>query len=142
MSVPYPYNYSMTADTFYNDQYLVYGWFRDYRYLYIGMSKRGHSRIFSNHHVIGVADKVLPTDEFHFWKSTSRLCRDLEQTLITHYDPIFNSIQNRPKKTTTNFIPTTNGIQCLDCKRLFEEHDITYLGLCISCFGKKQPISS
>lgn len=69
-------------------QPLVYGWYRNEKYLYIGSSQSGIGRIFSDCHHIFTKYEFSPTDDIHIW-----FCEEyktLERSLIKEYKPLLN----------------------------------------------------
>jgi len=77
----------ITVNDFYEGK-IVYGWRRDDKYLYIGMSNKGSSRPFTNHHVIGKKDKWLDRDIIAIWYTLNPW--GLEKLLIEKYNPVYN----------------------------------------------------
>ena len=73
----------------------VYGWKRDDKFLYIGATLHGLSRLFT-HHAIHCMDAVRPTDLFLFWDASSKDVHALERHLIGKHDPLFNGVSSRP----------------------------------------------
>jgi len=78
--------------------YLVYGWRRGEKYLYIGLSGVGLTRLNNGHHVFG-RDKLLSTDEIDVWYCDSRLEAGLlESKLIKEHKPKHNKMYNQPER--------------------------------------------
>lgn len=85
-------------------QVFCYGWYRDGRYLYIGMTANGISRL-QQHQIIGRQYPVMPQDEIHFWdvivdkpeikpsemwQLKKNIVVDLERQLIEIHRPEYN----------------------------------------------------
>lgn len=71
----------------------IYSWRRGERWLYIGASANGFTRVFGYHHAIGRYDKVLLEDTIYIWhfENISLSCLfHLEAKLITEFRPKFN----------------------------------------------------
>ncbi len=69
-----------------NIKELVYGWRRDNKYLYIGYSSKGFSRIY-NHDIINKVELILESDFIDIWMPASP---NLELYLILKHRPEYN----------------------------------------------------
>lgn len=84
-----------------------YGWWRNDKYLYIGQTRKGISRVGNKHHVINKIVPIESTDEFHFWYcTTNEQLILLEQELILQFKPLLNSTHN---PTPSNHVVITNS---------------------------------
>lgn len=83
----------------------VYVWYRQLRCLYVGQSKNGILRVFSNHHVIGVLDLVQDDDTFKFFFPTIKADDTLlfwESRLIQQLNPKYNQTGKNEKLQIDN----------------------------------------
>jgi len=72
-------------------RFIVYGWRREGKYLYIGQSIRFLRRIQSEHHVLDKKDKIRKTDFLDIWFCYSKEdINNLEKSLIFDLRPIYN----------------------------------------------------
>lgn len=86
----YSYDFKILAkDLPHQHQPIIYGWWRNHTYLYIGLSRRGLQRLRS-HDVLGVIESYLPNDELHFWKTSVDQLAAYERYLIEFFQPKYN----------------------------------------------------
>lgn len=93
---------------------IVYAWKRGNLYLYIGQSRVGFGRLISHHHVIGITDEVLDTDEFTMWYKTKEGLNAFEELLIKKLRPKYNKFIPNEVKIKTKIK------RCNLCKWSFE----------------------
>lgn len=123
---------------------IVYAWKRlnnfNYDYLYIGRSDKGFSRIFTNHHVINVREKIQDTDLIDVWHTNNS--RILEAELIILHKPKYNiqlgSISfGLCNNCGSKYIRANQSvIYCNDCLRIKSKNEInsnTKIRRCDKC---------
>ena len=79
----------------------IYGWRRGDKWLYIGYSKWGLTRLISKQHEIFVKFEVWDTDEFFMWQPkeiSQKDLKDLEKVLITMLSPKYNACLREDSK--------------------------------------------
>ncbi len=89
---------------------MVYGWFRNGEYLYIGFTGHGFGRI-SKHNIINRAEPIQGGDEIHVWFAEDELV--LERLLNHRLSPKYSNRYSREDDMKQNRI-------CPVCKSEFK----------------------
>lgn len=111
-------NYKINGQQYYEtfNAKCCYGWWRRGKYLYIGQTKVGLSRISKQHHIINKIVPVEPDDEFHFWYCMGEQdLSEMEREMIKEHTPMFNQ-SNRPGETPN----PNNETRCQFCQNAFK----------------------
>jgi len=105
--------------------FAVYGWRRNERYLYIGVTAKGYRRPFYNHDVIDKADDVREGDHFDFWFFPNReVAASFESAMIALFQPSYN--KSFPKGTSS-----PKERRCSECAyRIPKSYKRTLCGNC------------
>ena len=91
------YNYELLYDDSFIKNCFVYGWCRQNKYIYIGMTTIGRNRLLS-HHVIK-KHKVRKTDHLDIWFCrNAREAAELEDKLIREHFPTLNKVFGNGKR--------------------------------------------
>lgn len=112
-------------------QPILYGWYRDPIYLYIGKSNAGLSRILT-HDKINVVEPLLDQDEIHIFELTKEIAI-MEAELIAHFNPKYNLVYSHkePKE-----------VPCLKCNKLFWQNRAWQKYCSRSCSGSNAHYST
>ena len=90
----------------------IYGWIREKKWLYIGISGNGLKRVF-RHNIINDIEPVLKKDKILIWSFPNRdyyEVQDLENKLINEFKPKYNFLKKDRK---------CKEIICPRCKKKF-----------------------